>query len=148
MIVEGQVIFDAPRETVWNLLLDPEALRAAIPGCESMAESGPDQYDAALKLGIAAIKGNYTAQVRVAEKRPPESYRLSISGSGGPGFVNVDGRLDLAPQDGKTAVDYRFDVQVGGMIAAVGQRMLGGVAKMMMGEFFKGLQKQLPGAAG
>jgi carbon monoxide dehydrogenase subunit G len=143
VIVEGEVVFPAPQERVWDLILDPQALKNAIPGCESMTEVGPDQYEAALKLGIAAIKGNYSAQVKVSDKTPPEGYRLTISGSGGPGFVNVDGHLKLVPQDAQTRVDYRFDVQVGGMIAAVGQRMLGGVAKMMMGEFFKGLQKQL-----
>lgn len=144
MIVEGQVTFDAPQETVWRVLLDPAALKAAIPGCESLTATAEDEYDAALKLGVAAIKGNYAAKVKVVDKQPPESYRLSVSGSGGPGFVNVEGRMKLAADGGRTAVDYHFDIQVGGMVAAVGQRMLGGVAKMMMGEFFKALQKQLP----
>jgi carbon monoxide dehydrogenase subunit G len=49
--------------------------------------------------------------------------------------------VDLAPDGAGTAVAYSFDVQVGGMIAAVGQRMLGGVGRMLAGDFFKAMQK-------
>jgi carbon monoxide dehydrogenase subunit G len=148
VVVEGRVDFAAGRETVWDLLQDPAALQRAIPGCQSLEAAGPDSYRAALKLGIAAVRGDYAAEVTMAERQRPESFRLKINGQGGPGFVNVDGLLHLAENGSDaTRVDYRFDVQIGGVIAAVGQRMLGGVAKMMLGEFFKGLQKQLPARA-
>jgi carbon monoxide dehydrogenase subunit G len=146
LVVEGQVAFAAGRETVWSVLQDPDALRQSIPGCEKLEREGEDRYQATLKLGIAAVKGTYTAEVRLADKQAPESFRLVISGQGGPGFVNVDGVMQLREEGPGTRVDYRFDVQVGGLIAAVGQRMLGGIAKMLLGEFFKGMQRQVAAA--
>lgn len=140
-------MFEAGRDAVWSVLQDPDALRQSIPGCEQLEKVAEDEYHATLKLGIAAIKGTYTAEVRLADKRPPESYRLIINGQGGPGFVQVDGVLQLQEEGTGTRVVYRFDVQVGGLIAAVGQRMLGGIAKMLMGEFFKGMQRQVATAS-
>ncbi len=147
MQVEGQVTYAAPTERVWQVLRDRDALAQAIPGCESLEETGPGSYHAMLKLGIAAVKGSYTAEVTVSDERAPGHYRLKISGQGGPGFVNMEGDVDLSPQGEQTAVAYKFDVQVGGMIAAVGQRMLGGVGRMLAGDFFKAMQKVAEGGA-
>jgi carbon monoxide dehydrogenase subunit G len=139
--LEGRVPFSAPPERVWQVLRDREALAQAIPGCESIEELAPGVYRANLRLGIAAIKGSYTAEVRITEERAPTHYRLAISGQGAPGFVNVEGDVDLSPEGEGTSVTYRFDAQVGGMVAAVGQRMLSGVARMLVGDFFKAMQR-------
>lgn len=143
MQVEGVVQFGAPPERVFSVLRDREALAQAIPGCESLEEEGPGAYKASLKLGIAAVKGSYTADVRIEDEQVPSHYRLKIAGQGGPGFVNLQGDVDLAQQGEGTAVSYKFEVQVGGMVAAVGQRMLGGVGRMLAGDFFKAMQRAL-----
>ncbi len=145
MILNGQVELKAAQDVVWNVLLDPNALQQAIPGCEELVEVEPDKYQANLKLGIAAVRGAYQARVQVSDRVPTDRYRLRIEGSGGPGFVQIDGTVRLSQQGGdSTLVQYEYDVKVGGTIAAVGQRVLGGVAKFMMGEFFKAMQNRLP----
>lgn len=141
MKVEGKVKFDAPVQKVWDVLQDPESLRSAVPGVQSLEQVGDNEYEATLKLGVAAIKGTYSAKVKIYDQVEPKSYRLGISGEGGPGFVNVDGSLELEDHGSTTTVHYDFDAQVGGAVAAVGQRMLGGVAKLMMGQFFGAMQK-------
>lgn len=141
MKVEGKVKFDAPVQKVWDVLQDPESLRSAVPGVQSLEQVGENEYEATLKLGVAAIKGTYSAKVKIYDQEEPKSYRLGISGQGGPGFVNVDGSLNLEDNGSTTMVHYDFDAQVGGAVAAVGQRMLGGVAKLMMGQFFGAMQK-------
>ncbi len=85
---------------------------------------------------MAAVKGTFEGKVRLLEKKPPESYRLAAEGSGGPGFVRADTLITLTDADGGTRVSYSADVQIGGLIAGVGQRMLGGVSKMMADQFF------------
>ena len=136
MKLEGSYDVKAPRQKVWEAFLDPETLRQAIPGCEKLELIGNDEYKATLKIGVAAVKGTFEGKVRLLEKKPPESYRLAAEGSGGPGFVRADTLITLTNADGGTRVSYSADVQIGGLIAGVGQRMLGGVSKMMADQFF------------
>src|SRR5438309_3225528 len=136
MKLEGSYDAPAPRAKVWDAFLDPKQLKKAIPGGEKLEALGNDEYKATLKIGVAAVKGTFEGRVKLSDKKPPESYRLSADGSGGPGFVKADTLITLTEIDGGTRVSYSADVQVGGLVAGVGQRMLGGVSKMMADQFF------------
>ena len=136
MKLEGSHDIAAPRERVWAGFLDPETLRQAIPGCEKLEAIGGDEFKATMKIGVAAVKGTFEGKVRLSDKKPPESYRMAVEGSGGPGFIRGETQITLSESDGGTRVSYTADVQVGGLIAGVGQRMLGGVSKMMADQFF------------
>jgi carbon monoxide dehydrogenase subunit G len=141
--VEGSYTFKAPRERVFQLLLDPEALKTCIPGCESMALIGPDTYEATVKVGIAAVKGTYKGQVRISDQIEPQQYRMAIEGKGGPGFGKGQALVTLEEQDGNTIVKVAGDGQIGGMIAGIAQRLVGGVSKMMMDQFFGCMAKKV-----
>ena len=143
MKLEGSYDVKAPRQKVWSAFLDPETLRKAISGCEKFELIGDDEYKATLKIGVAAVKGTFEGKVRLLDKKPPESYRLAAEGSGGPGFVRADTVITLTDADGGTRVSYSADVQIGGLIAGVGQRMLGGVSKMMADQFFNRMSELL-----
>jgi hypothetical protein len=145
MKIEGTHLFQAPEGRVWELLTTPQHLEKALPGCERLLEREPGKYDAVLKIGIAAIKGSYTGKVEIADPEPPRRYRLVGEGSGAPGFVRGEALIELSPQGQATLVRYQGDMQVGGLIAGIGQRMMGGVAKMMLGQFFKNLEKLAKG---
>ncbi|HBH03696.1 MAG: hypothetical protein A2W08_04270 [Candidatus Rokubacteria bacterium RBG_16_73_20] len=136
MKLEGSHDVPAPRQKVWDAFLDPRQLKKAIPGCEKLEPLGGDAFKATLKVGVAAVKGTFEGKVRLSEQKPIESYRLAAEGSGGPGFVKADTLITLSEIEGGTRVAYSADVQVGGLIAGVGQRMLGGVSKMMADQFF------------
>lgn len=137
MIIEGSYTLNAPRERVWDVLLDSKIMAQSMPGCESMKEVAPDQFEAVMKVGVASVKGTYKGKVTIKDKKPPAHYVLSGQGQGGPGFMRGDLTIDLEEQDGKTLLKYRAEPQVGGLIAAIGQRMLTGVAKMMVEQFFR-----------
>jgi len=147
MKIEGSHDVPAPRQKVWDAFLDPETLRQAIPGCEKLEALGNDEYRAVMKIGIAAVKGTFEGKVKITDKNPPDSYRLQAEGSGGPGFVRADTLITLSDIEGGTRVSYSADVQVGGLIAGVGQRMLGGVSRMMADQFFNRMGQILTGTA-
>jgi carbon monoxide dehydrogenase subunit G len=141
--VSGTHILNAPQERVWELLNDPAFLKVCLPGCESMEATGPDQYQATLTVGIAAVKGKYTGSVVLSEKEPPQRFAMRVEGKGTGGFMQGTGLLELGDDPQGTKVTYQGDVQVGGPIASVGQRLLDGAAKMIVGQFFTAVNKQL-----
>src|SRR5207244_12153413 len=96
-----------------------------------------------LRLGIAAVKGTFKGSVQLRDKTPPTHYRMSIDGSGTPGFVKGEATVDLAAQGDQTVLTYDADTQVGGLIANVGQRMISGVAKMIINQALKKLTEEL-----
>jgi carbon monoxide dehydrogenase subunit G len=136
MKLEGAHEVPAPRQKVWDAFLDPARLKQAIPGCEKLEAIGNDEYKAIMKIGVGGVKGTFEGKVRLTDKKAPESYKMAVEGSGGPGFVRGETLITLTDVDGGTRVAYDADVQVGGLIASVGQRMLGGVSKMMADKFF------------
>jgi uncharacterized protein len=141
--LEGSYTFDAPPDRVWTLLLNPDSLKSCIPGCEKLEPDGEDSYVATMKVGIASIRGTYNGKVRITEKDEPNGYTMNVEGSGGPGFVRGMAKVLLKPEGQSTTVAVDADGQVGGTVAGVGQRMLGGVAKKLMNDFFACLRKQL-----
>lgn len=143
MKLDGNYTFNAPAERVWALLLSPDALKSCVPGCEKLEQVGEDSYNATLKVGVASIRGTYNGKVRITDKNEPHSYTLHVEGSGGPGFVRGEAKISLQPNGEATLVSVNADGQVGGTVAGVGQRMLGGVAKMLMNQFFDCMSKQL-----
>jgi carbon monoxide dehydrogenase subunit G len=143
MKVEGTYSFPAPPQKVWDLLLNPESLKSCIPGCESLTVAGPDRWDATMKVGVAAVRGTYKGKVAIVDKQEPSTYTLQVEGSGGPGFVKGSARVTLTPEGEGTRVGVDGDGQVGGPVAGVGQRMLGGVAKMLLNQFFDCLKGRL-----
>jgi carbon monoxide dehydrogenase subunit G len=143
MDVAGTHTFAAPRERVWTVLLDPDALRASLPSAKEFRQVADDNYEATMSVGIGAIKGTYSGKVQVRDKEPPTRYRLLVEGSGRPGFIKGDGLIELEEQGEKTVVRYQGQAQVGGMIAGVGQRLLQATAQFLIGQFFKSMERQL-----
>lgn len=141
MKLHGTYRFGVPRERVYSAITDPAILQRVIDGCEKMVKTGEDTYDAHLKIGVAGLKGMYVGKVQLKDLRPPESYTLIIEGKGGPGFVKGTAQVKLAPAgEGAaegTELRCEADAQVGGLIAAVGSRLIEVTAKKMMDEFFR-----------
>ncbi len=142
MNVEGSFKITASRRAVWNALQDPQVLAKCLPGCEELTPSGTDAYVARLRVGIAAVKGNYQGTVAIHDKVPPERFRMTVEGKGNPGFLKGEGTIELSEQAGETTIAYRGTIQVGGLIAGVGQRLVHGAARMVLNNFFKTLAEQ------
>ena len=136
MKVEGKCQIPVPRERVWEILMDPAFLKQAIPGCEELVEEGDRRYRLTIKAGVGAINSSFTGQVRLEELRPPERYRMVTSAQGKVGFVNGSGDIELEPKEGGTEVRYRGEMQVGGMLAAVGSRLIQAAFRKSVNDFF------------
>jgi carbon monoxide dehydrogenase subunit G len=132
----GSSTLAVPPERAYEMMQDPEVLARAMPGCESLESIGPDEYRMKMKLAMASISGAFDGKVRITDKQPPTSFKLIVEGTGKIGFMKGEGLLTLSPAGEGTEVTYEGDMQVGGTIAAVGQRLIDVTAKMMIKRFF------------
>jgi uncharacterized protein len=134
--LSGSYTLPVAPERAYQILQDPAVLAQAMPGCESLEKIGPDEYRMKMKVILAALSGAFEGKVRITDQVPPSSFRLMVEGSGRIGFLKGDGLLKLSPADTGALVSYEGDAQVGGTMAAVGQRLIDGTAKMMIKKFF------------
>ncbi|SRR5258708_5038604 len=143
MKLAGTYVIAAPRDKVFAMITDPVVLQRCIEGCEKMVKTGEDSYDAHLTIGLAGLKGSYVGKVQLKDKVLPESYTLVIEGKGKPGFVKGTAQIKLTDKAGQTELRCESDAQVGGLIAAVGSRLVEAAGKRMMDEFFKKFGEQV-----
>lgn len=143
MRIEGEFTFQAPREAVWEALLDPDVIVRAIPGAEGLERVEEDRYRGTMKVGVGPVTGRYDLDVVIEEKRPPERYTMRVSGQGGLGYARGTAEVELADEDGVTRMTYASDLAIGGRIAGVGQRMIDTVARSMTRKGLESLEREI-----
>jgi carbon monoxide dehydrogenase subunit G len=135
--IGGSYTVPVPPQVAYAKLQDPQILAKCMPGCDHLDKIGEDEYEMKMKIAIASVQGLFGGKVRIVDQNPPVSFRLIVEGTGKIGFLKGEGLLNLAAVDGGTEVKYDGDVQVGGMIAGVGQRLVEGSAKLIIKKFFE-----------
>jgi carbon monoxide dehydrogenase subunit G len=144
MQLQGEYVFDGPREEVWNIVRDPEVLATALPGTQSLQQVSENEYAGKMHVRIGPVSGVFAGKIVVSDEVPPESYTLAVEGRGAPGFANGIGHVRLLDQeDGRTLIQYEGEMQVGGRIAGVGQRLIDTASKSMISQGLESLNSAL-----
>ena len=144
MKLEGEYTFNGPREEVWKLVRDPDVLSTALPGTQSLTKLSDSEYEGTMNIRIGPVSGTFAGKLVVSDEVPPESCTLSVDGKGAPGFGKGVGHVRLVDQgDGTTLLKYEGDLQIGGKLANVGQRMIDTVSKSMTRQGLEALNKAL-----
>jgi len=129
---------EAPRETVWAALNDPEVLKACIPGCESVEKIGDNELAAKVTLRIGPVKASFAGKVTFSNIDPPNGYTISGEGQGGvAGHARGGADVRLEADGEATILHYTVKAEVGGKIAQLGSRLIDSTAKKLAGEFFE-----------
>ncbi len=142
MNISGSHTVSAPRERVWELLHDPDALQRMVPGCQTLDVETPTKFSAALAVGVGPIRGRFNGTVEIEDIAANESYKMTLSGQGPTGFVSGDGMITLSDDGDGTLVAVEADAQVGGTLAQIGSRMIQTAVRMLMGQFFDALARE------
>ncbi len=141
--LEGSYTFDAPRDVVWEVLNDPQALASALPGTQKLEQVGENEFRGAMTVRVGPVQGNFQGSVILSNIQPPEGYHLQVSGKGPQGFLNGEGDIRLEEEDGKTVMHYTGQAQVGGRIAGVGQRLIDSTARAIIRQALEALNRQV-----
>lgn len=137
MDINGEFRIPASRERVWQALNDPEVLRKCIPGCESIEKRSETEFDAAMKAKIGPVKASFASAITLSNINPPEGYTISGEGKGGPaGFGKGSAEVRLTEDGDDTVLNYTAALQVGGKLAQIGSRLIGGTARKIANDFF------------
>ena len=138
MKIEGQFLFEKTTpHAVWNFLTNPDRIASCLPGCEQLVPTGEGSYDLTMNIGLGPIRGKFSGSIRLHDVHPTTDYGMTVEGSGAPGFVKGEGAIRLEAAGNGTQLLYSGDVSAGGPIASLGQRMIGGAARMVIDQFFK-----------
>jgi uncharacterized protein len=137
MVMNGEVQLPAPRQLVWEKLNDTEALKASIPGCETLEKLSDNEFQAVATNKVGPVKARFKGKVRLSDLDPPNGYRISGEGDGGvAGFAKGGATVALTDKDGGTLLTYNVEAQIGGKLAQLGQRLVNGAAKKLADQFF------------
>lgn len=149
MKIEGEYVFNGPREEVWKIVRDPEVLSTALPGAQSLEQVSENEYEGAINVRIGPVGGDFAGRVVISDEVPPESCTMSVEGKGKPGFVKGTGNVQLiAQEEDKTLMKYDGDVQIGGRLASVGQRLIDTASKSMINQGLDTLDQALQARIG
>ena len=150
MTLDGTFVFNGPRGKVWELLQDPQVLAKALPGTQRLVLAGDDRFEGVMKVSVGPVTAaTFDVIVLLADKVAPERFTMHIDGKGGVGYTRGTATIALAEQgEQQTLMHYTSNVQVGGKIAAVGQRLLESVGKSMMTKALDALQRELESRLG
>ena len=144
MKIGGEYIFNGPREDVWEIVRDPEVLATALPGTKSLDKVGENEYAGEMNVRVGPVSGLFAGRLVVSNEVPPESCTLTVDGRGSPGFINGTGNVVLSDKgDETTLMTYDGDVQIGGRLASVGQRLLDTASKSMIRQGLEALNMAL-----
>lgn len=144
MQLQGSYHFQASQDDVWDALLDPTILAQALPGGEALTQVGENQYQAVLNLRVGPVQGRFEGSIELSDIEPKSAYTMKVQGQGAPGFLNGSGRLKLAPvESGGVELTYQGEVQVGGKIAGLSQRLVESTARSVIKQGLAALDAQI-----
>jgi len=144
MQLSGKHIANAPQSKVWDMLMDTDTLARIVPGISHLEKTGENTFKSILEIKLGPVSGSFSGSLRMEEIAAPGEFTLKIqqlSKIGNANAVIKIGLLNVA--DNKTEVSFDGDVKLSGLLASMGQRVIGGVANTLSKQFFSNLDKEL-----
>lgn len=138
MEMTGEFRIPAPRERVWQGLNDPEILKQAIPGCQTIEKLSDTEFAAKVVAKVGPVKATFNGKVTLSDLDPPKAYTITGEGTGGvAGFAKGSAKVALDEDGGEaTVLHYEVAAHVGGKLAQIGSRLIDGTSRKMAEDFF------------
>jgi hypothetical protein len=147
MELEGEYRIPAPPQRVWDALIDVDTLKACITGCRELERLSETEFAAIVAAKVGPVNTTFKGQVSLLDLDPPRAYTIAGQGQGGAaGFAKMRARVTLDEEEKGTLLRYSAQAEVGGKLAAVGSRLVQGVAKKNADDFFGAFAERLGGA--
>jgi uncharacterized protein len=138
MDMTGEYRIPASRQRVWEGLNDPEVLKSAIPGCQTIEKVSDTEFTAKVLAAVGPVRATFGGKVVLSDLEPPQSYTITGEGSGGvAGFAKGSAKVNLDEEGAETVLHYAVQAHVGGKLAQIGSRLIDSVSRKMAEQFFE-----------
>ncbi len=144
MKLTGKHILNAPPARVWTVLMDTQSLARVVPGISTLEKISDHSFKSTLNIGLGPVSGSFTGHIQLQDIIDEKSFTLKAKQESKIGNANATIAIRLVPaDDSQTAIDFDGDVQLSGLMASMGQRIIGGVSGTLTKQFFQNLEKEL-----
>lgn len=136
-----------PAEKVWAILSDPRKVATCVPGAQITGQVDEKTYQGAISVKVGPSVTNYKGDVQVV-RLDAQTHEIEILGKGqdvrgrGSASMKMTGRLRALP-DGGTEIASVSEVNVVGILAQMGSRVIAEVSNIMFDQFVKNFQALL-----
>jgi uncharacterized protein len=136
-----------PVEQVWNLLSDPKRVATCVPGAKITEQVDENTYKGTISVKVGPSATDYKGELQIV-RRDAETRELEMIGKG----QDVKGRGSASMkmtskarslENGGTEVTSLAEINVVGILAQMGARMIHEVSNIMFAQFIKNFQAQL-----
>lgn len=126
------------------MLMDTDILARIVPGISRLEKIGDNKYKSIIEIKMGPVNSSFTGDLQMEDIKEPEDFTLKVQQNSKIGNVNAAIKISLQPvNENNTEVAFDGDVKLSGMLAAMGQRLLGGVSNTLTKQFFSNLEKEL-----
>ena len=140
-----------PLDKVWSFLSDPSQVAVCVPGAQITERVDEKTYKGAISVKVGPSVTDYKGEVTIV-RLDPQSHEIEILGKGqdvrgrGSASMKMTGKL-RALDDGGTEVTSISELNVVGILAQMGSRVISEASKIMFAEFTRNFQTHLEGLA-
>jgi carbon monoxide dehydrogenase subunit G len=144
MQLSGKNLVNASPSRVWDILMNTDTLARVVPGISKLEKTGENTYKTLLEIKMGPVNSSFTGDLQMEDIVDQKSYTLKVQQNSKIGNANAVIRISLASSDeNKTEVGFDGDVKLSGMLAALGQRLVGGVSDTLTKQFFSNLEREV-----
>ena len=144
MEMTGEQLIPASQQATWNALNDPQVLKACIPGCESIEQTGDNEYVVLMVARVGPVSAKFKGKLALTDVQPPVSYSMAFEGQGGPaGFAKGGAHVSLSAEENQTRLRYEAKANIGGKLAQIGSRLVDAAAKKVSDDFFRNFNERV-----
>jgi len=144
MQLTGTHIVNAGSSRIWDMLMDTGTLAKLVPGISSLEKTGDNAFKSILNIKIGPVSGSFTGSLSMNNITVQKGFTLKIQQNSKIGNANAVIKIDLLPvNEDQTELSFNSDVKLSGLLATMGQRVIGSVADTVSKQFFTNLEKEL-----
>ena len=144
MQLTGKHVVNATPEKVWGMLMDTDTLARIVPGISRLEKTGDNTFKSVLEIKLGPVSGSFTGNLQLEEITEQKGFTLKVQQNSKIGNANAFIKIDLLPADtGQTEIAFNGEVKMTGLLANMGQRVMGGVANTLTKQFFANFEKEL-----
>jgi carbon monoxide dehydrogenase subunit G len=143
MIFEGRYELKAPREKVWDFIIDPARIGKCLPELKSMEVEGEDKFAAVIRLGVGHLRTDFKFSIEITGKEPISNVQLKAVGTGSGSNVTIDTTIELKETAAGTELIYSANASVAGIMASLGQRVIHDTTEKTVTAIFECIKTQV-----